>query len=160
MKTSLHYDLFLFSEMISLSSIVANDIIAPFIEFVCNFYHDTESIGCQIELISTLMLSRNDSLVMSADRTEDQAIINFINVIPGVYQLVGFDVHCNGTASQVIEISKLTVLVDHTAVSESFRRTIRDYTTVSESSRPTTRISPSHRLSDVVYISALGKKKI
>ena len=93
----------------AIQSIIPIDIIGPVIEIVCNFYTNTDAVGCLIQLI--LITDNTVQYNSSNNRTGDQAVVTLSGIIMGYYQLIVLEIESDQSLVTV-PIEEVLTLMD------------------------------------------------
>ncbi len=95
----------------AIQSIIPIDIIGPVIVIVCNFYPNTDAVGCLIQLI--LITDNTVQYNSSNNITGDQAVVTLSGIIMGYYQLTVFEIESDLSLVPVpIEEEMLLIMVE------------------------------------------------
>ncbi len=95
----------------AIQSIIPTDIIGPVIVIVCNFYTNTDAVGCLIQLI--LITDNTVQYTSSNNRTGDQAVVTLSGIIMGYYQLIVFEIESDQSLVTVpIEEEMLLIMAE------------------------------------------------
>ncbi len=78
---------------------------------VCNFYTNTDAVGCVIQLI--LITDNTVQYTSSNNRTGDQAVVTLSGIIMGYYQLIVFEIESDQSLVPVpIKEEMLIIMVE------------------------------------------------